>query len=145
MDLLTSADKAEIRASLGDVFDTFFKTPVIFEQGKDSLDRFQEDRPDRFSPAVTLRSLVEYPDGSSEWVKLMEQGALNESSVKVILSVRDLVDTGLISPTDWKVNMTSEEDRFTINTIVYTLKFFNYDGPLERENVLLIVYGTKAV
>jgi len=141
--LISEVEKEEIRAVLRDVTDTFFVTPVIYYLAETKLARFQED--DNFAEYVehTLSALVEYKE--SEGVKFSMQGAIDKSVVKVTLNVEDLIDLGLYENTNHTVPFKAEKDYMKINNLRYKVKHINFDGPLDRQNILVIIQGEQVI
>lgn len=160
--LLSEADKREIRDSIKLVTDQFFVTPVDYYRYLDSTDRFNEDRADRFSNVYQLNALVEYPSGGSDWAKELQQGSIDSAHVKVTLNYEDLLALNLLPAlgTDFDVDYDSTQvidtlindvekihkmiagsDKFYTQGQWYKVVYAGYDGPLDRQNVLIIVYG----
>lgn len=160
--LLSEADKREIRDAIKLVTDQFFVTPVHYHRYLDSVDRFNEDRPDRFSRPYVLSALVEYPSGGSDWAKELQQGSIDAAHIKVTLNYEDLLvlnllpafsddynedyDTvagvsSLVNDTEKIHKMTSGSDCFFTQGQWYKVVYAGYDGPLDRQNVLIVVYG----
>jgi len=141
MSLLSAADKAEIRAAIKLVTDTFFVTPVIYKRIGNSLDRFSEDRPDRFQPPIALMALVEYPSGSGDWAKELVDGAIDQAHIKVTLNLEDLILLGLVNVINYTHVFVSGSDEFTTQGHTYRVLYAGYDGPLDQKNVLVVIYG----
>jgi len=144
MTLLSEAQKASIRASIKLVTDTFFDTTVAYELKGDSNERWNEDRADQESATYNLKALVEWSTLKSAEELETEQGAQERGDVKVTLHFADLrAFPALVDEANEGVTMNSAKDYMTIKGERYRVTYVGYDGPLESENVLVIVRGVK--
>lgn len=145
MDLLTAAQRAQIRAAIGDVTDTFFKTPVEYQLVGESMDRFQEDRGGRVKTTFNLLGLVEYPQGEGKLIKTETNGAIDSAAVKVSFNMDDLAAYGGIVNSEEQTIFNPTKDYMIINGIKYETTYRAYDGALEKRNVLCIVYADEVI
>lgn len=138
-DLLTDADRAEIRAALKDVADTFFKDTVLYYKAGESLDRFNEDRADQVDTELSLAAMVEYEQAPRMYGNLVVKGGgESRETVKVTCFFTDL-------PAELK-NSTEllcqdEKDYMIVKNQRYKVILAILDGPLTDLNVLAIIYG----
>ena len=140
--LLSPAQIVQIRAALQDVVDTFMDTPVLYKMSVDSLDRFNEDRKDEKFVDYELKGLVEYSTEKGEHLELEQDGALNTQDVKISFGLDDLDALGLITP-ELEVKFQVEKDYFITNGLKYKVTFVGLDGPIEKRNILVVIYGTR--
>lgn len=123
-----------------DLADTFFKTPVTYNLFQEVLDRHNEDRTNPDYTTYSLRALVEYPDAM---LPVTLQGQETKQNVKVTFNYEDLAAEGL-TDAEYKVVFNELKDTFVVNGITYThAKAPYYDGPLDRQNVLVIIEGLR--
>lgn len=142
MDLLTDAQRADIRVALHDVADTFFKTPVVYTlKGGVSLDPFQEGRKDQREDIYNLMALVTFPHSGGEWGKELPAGLLNQAHIKVTLNWQDLQALGLTDQVEKTVPFREGRDWFSTQGRDYKVLFVHYAGPLDRQAVLINLYG----
>lgn len=135
--LLTNQQKLDIRLAIKSVTDTFFVTPITYRLAQDSIDRFNEDRPDMVYQNYALLGMVEFP---KDKVEQTVQGALNNADVDVSFNLEDLQTAGLIDG-QFKFLGNPAKDYMTINGLTYKLSYLKYDGPLDQKNCLVIIGG----
>lgn len=140
MGLLTTGDKLNFRAAIKLVTDTFMVTPVIYKIGGESTDRFNEDRLDKTYTDHNLSGLVEYPKTESE---VKAEGKLNVNDVDVTFNMEDLIAAGLVDATTKMVVFNQTKDRMLINGDLYNVCAVSYDGPLDQQNILVLVGGKR--
>ena len=133
MSLISEQDKQEIRASIKEVTDTFFITPIIYKRAIDSLDVYQEDRNTEFEE---LELNVLYEDHGNEITKMLA-GSSSKHIVKLTFNFDDLDTLGLIN--DLSVNFNETTDFVIVHNKKYRVVKVGYDGPLEPRNVLIYV------
>jgi len=141
MSLLSEKQKTDILGAIKMVTDTFFVTPVTFHHSTKGFDRFNET----FSGTeenITVNCLVEYPSSGANTTEV--EGAAQEVdyAVKVSMNYADAKEQGLHNEDDFTI-LSSTDDYFTTNGVKYKIKQVYLDGPLQKENVLLIVLGEK--
>lgn len=141
MGLLSGTDITNILGAIKGVTDTFMVTPVEYQQVGQSLDIMQEKRKDRVDATFNLSGLVEYPDNASSFVKEETNGAIDKADVKVSFNMEDLIAHGGIVNAESQVSFNATKDYMILNGIKYQVNFVKYDGPLQKQNVLVIVYG----
>jgi hypothetical protein len=141
MSLLTTAQIAAIRSEIKQVTDTFFVTPVAYFRASTSLDVYQEDRADRFEAAINMLGMVEYPTAT----KVMEEsgGALDRAAIMVTLNVDDLSEY-LVEETG-QLDFQPLRDEISVNGERFRITHWKYDGPLERKNVLWVLFADRKV
>jgi hypothetical protein len=118
--ILNEQDKLELRGVVRMVTNNFFVTPVSYQLGAEKLSRFNEDGDNYTHDTYNLNGMVTY--GKSGGVNFSMQGAVDKSGVTVSLNVEDLITLGL-------------------NGQRYKVKDVSEDGPLDRQNILVIVTG----
>lgn len=138
-ELINQAQIEQIKAALKDVTDTFFKTPVSYKLAKPNLDRFKEDNTHTYD-TYELKALVEYESKDTDLINQTEQGSISHQRVKVSLNYRDLIPLGLTTGDNF-VKMRATTDYMVINGQTWKVQFVGLDGPIEPENVLVIVRG----
>lgn len=138
-DLLTDSQRADIRAALKDVTDTFMKTPVVYHKAVDSLDRFNEDRGDMKLVDYNLSGLLEYMTNDKDEVDEAMEGSLNTQRVQVTFNLEDVAAVGLIA--DDIPTMQPESDFFTANGERYRVTYVGTDGPLTKRAILVVIKG----
>ena len=139
MSLLSQAQIGSIKDAIQQVTDTFFVTPVLYKLGVASLDRFQEDKTFSFKE-YELKALVEYSAIETDLIKESEQGGANSQKIKCSFNYRDIKAAGLADETNF-VLMNAAKDFMVINGKTWNVRYVGLDGPLEAEQVLLIVRG----
>lgn len=141
--LLTPQQIADIKDVLKTVTDQFFVTPVTYHLAGESLDRFNEDRGDQVFTDYNLNGLVEFPYSTQAETEMTKAGGQDDKAVKVSFNFRDLITAGLTVGNETIMNPAT--DYMTINGIKYKVQYQALDGPLEAENVLVIVHGEKVI
>ena len=142
MSLLSSGQKADIRAAIKSVTDTFMVTPVVYHLKGESIDRFNEDRTDQANTDYNINGLVEYMQQDSDKVKEMSNGAISHAEVVVTCNLADLKTLGLVNSSNLCIG-NDTKDYFTTNGETYKLELIKYDGPLDHQNVLVMIFGNK--
>lgn len=138
MSLLTQAQIDSIKDAMQQVTDTFFVTPVLYKLGKVSLDVFQEDTPVASYTDYKLKALVEYSSMETDMIKEGEQGGESFQKIKMSLNYRDVKAVGLADTNNFVI-MDAAKDYVIVNGKVWKVRYVGLDGPLEAENVLLII------
>lgn len=142
--LLSELDLLEIRQAVQTVTDTFFVTPIEYLKGKDQLSRFNEDNSFVEYDTYTLMGLAEYASstgGKYGTVQNTVQGSKDRSQVRVSLNTEDLIALGLYDEIEHKVNFLPEKDWMNINGEKYKVKTVHSEGPLDRKNLIITVFG----
>ena len=139
MSLLSAAEKAEIRADIKLVTDTFYVTPVTWRQYTQSMARYNEDRDESRWTEHSLLCLAEYP---TEKVKQSLAGGFDGADVKVTFNMQDLQTAGHINADDL-VKFSETKDEFVVNGELFKVSAISYDGPLDKLNVLCVITGEK--
>lgn len=138
-ELLNSGQISDIKDVIKKVTDQFFVTPVIISVAIDSLDRFNEDRLDVKFEHFVLNCMYEFPTVRSQ-VQDTQQGYTQFYDVKATLNYRDIKSAGLADGNnETKINIT--RDYMKINNRKYKIISVSLDGPIEAENVLVVIYG----
>lgn len=141
MSLLSNTDKTNIRAALKLVTDTFFVSAITYKRAGESVDRFNEDRGDMSYTTLNLSGLVEYKGAGSDW---SVEGGLDKENIKVSLNIEDLIAIGgIVDGTTKMVNFNQNKDYMTVAGVSYKLLKVYYDGPLDAQNILVILEGVK--
>lgn len=145
--LLTPQQRADIRAALKDVTDTFMVTPVTYEVHGESMDQFNEDRTDEQVTEYDLLGLTEYSTSSqsSKGGDIKEEvgGAIDTSDIKVTFNLEDLEAVSGLINADHQAIFNMTKDYFTTKGIRYKVTYIQYEGPLDEKDCLLILYGRK--
>jgi hypothetical protein len=137
--ILNEQDKLELRGVVRMVTNNFFVTPVSYQLGAEKLSRFNEDGDNYTHDTYNLNGMVTY--GKSGGVNFSMQGAVDKSGVTVSLNVEDLITLGLYDTTQFRNKLKPEQDFMVINGQRYKVKDVSEDGPLDRQNILVIVTG----
>ncbi len=141
-DLLSVGQRAQIRAALQDVTDTFMKTPVVYQLKGESLDRFNEDRLDEGVTTFNFNALVEYPATDGDKVKQFTEGALSTAEVQLTMNLDDLKLINFVNSSNICIG-NDAKDYFTVNNQLYRVAFIGYDGPLDSKNILVVIFGNR--
>ncbi len=141
-DLLSPAQRAQIRLALKDVTDTFMKTPVVYSMKGESLDRFNEDRTDEGSTTFNFNALVEYPTEDSDKIQKFSEGALDTAEIMLTMNLEDLKAINFVNSSNICIG-NDTKDYFTVNGEVYRVCLICYDGPLDQKNILVVIFGNK--
>lgn len=142
MSLLSAGQKADIRAAIKTVTDTFFVTPVTYHLKGESIDRFNEDRGDQANTDYVMSALVEYVADKTDRVTETTHGALDAADIKISMNLADLKVLGLVNSSNLCIGNVAK-DYFTTNGELYKVGFIGFDGPLDQQNVLVIMYGER--
>lgn len=142
MALLTPQQIAGIKDAIQTVTDTFFVTPVTYHLAGDSIDRFNEDRADQEFTDYNLKALVEFKTNESDKTTPQIDGAIEDYQVKLSFNYRDIIAANLHDGNN-RTKMNSTKDYFTVHNRRFKVNYVGLDGPIEAENVLLIVFGVK--
>jgi hypothetical protein len=137
--LISEKDKLQIRAALKSVTDTFFVTPVIYHLSKDSAEWFNEDRSDEEFTNYSLKAMVEYP---KEKILPTLQGSVHMADVKCTFNMEDLIAASFVNAEKMAIGK-AEKDFITVNGQRYRVSSIYYDGPLDKQNILIIIEGEK--
>jgi hypothetical protein len=140
MDLLTAQDHLDINAALGDVFDTFHKTPVLYEVAGSYANDYMEGSEDKQYTQYTLMGLVQYP---AKDIMETKEGAYDDHQVVVQVATSALAAQDLLTVEDLPI-FRPETDRMTINGETFIITFAGVDGPMQKRNVLTIIKGRRA-
>ncbi|MCB9047613.1 MAG: hypothetical protein H6550_15880 [Chitinophagales bacterium] len=143
-DLLTPSDRAEIRAALRDVSDTFNKTTITYKKWVGRATRFSSG--DSTYTDYSILALVEYGNLESGRFIIQESvndsGKLNSASVRITMNVDYLNSThSLWDGTNNVALMNYGADRLFIGDQEYDITQLTYDGPLEAKPILCIIYA----
>lgn len=142
--LISDSEFLEIRSALRDVADTFFTSPLTYYIGRESLDRWQEDRADKAFYAIDLEALKENTgNASGNELRMSEQGFEDISVVQLTFNVDYLQEKGLLTD-DFRVKFDPERDYFKLQNQVYKVISVSVDGPLQPKDVLIVVKGKIA-
>jgi hypothetical protein len=141
MDLLSAAQRLQIRLALKDVTDTFMKTPISYTLVGQTFDRFMENG-ESASTTVELLGMVEFMDENRDHNEVTEGGSTNTGRVKATLNLEDLEALDLITPEYTFIGNTAV-DYFTTQNEDYKVEHIMYDGALDQKNVLVVIYGIK--
>lgn len=139
MSLIDQNQINSIKDAIQQVTDTFFVTPVLYKLGVSSLDRFQEDKTFSYKD-YNLKALVEYSNIETDMSKETEQGGSNVQKIKCSFNYRDIKAAGLADANNYVI-MNAAKDFMIINGKHWKVRYVGLDGPLEAEQVLLIVKG----
>lgn len=137
MSILTDQQKADIRAAVRLVTDQFFVTPVTYKRFVESLDRWNEDRDDSTYMTFMLRAMVDYPKKKN--IESL-QGLFNNADVVVTCNMEDLMSLDLVNDEKMPI-MNPTKDYFIVNGQQYTMTGVTLDGPLDQQNILVIITG----
>ena len=140
MALLSAQQIFDIKNVLQTVTDQFFVTPVTLFRAIDSLDVNNEDRLDQKYVPYELLCMFEVP--LTKGGENSGQGATQFYDVKVTFNYRDILAAGLGSNNETILNPT--RDYFEVNGKRYKIiPPIALDGPIEAENVLLVIAGKQ--
>lgn len=134
MELLGTADWQLFKDAIRDVTDTFMKKEVSYIKEGGSLDRFNEERQDRFETAITLEALVEYngKDGTTT-----PAGLVTREYVTLTFDLRTLAEAGVV--TNGVCDIDEETSIFEVEGIRYRVLSAMPDAQARDENLLFIV------
>lgn len=135
MSLLSSKDKAEIRAAAKLVTDTFMVTPVVYELHAKAIDRWGEGETTK--TIKNFSALVETPKG--DMVETPD-GSIDMGDVKLTVNLEDLEAIGMITA-DYDLSLVIERDYFTTRGRKYKVTDAYPEGPLDSKNVLVCIHG----
>lgn len=134
MDLLSSTQWNKFKSAIRDVTDTFMKEPVQYVKQVTSLDRFDEDRADRYTTPITLHTLIEWKSTKNTEDS---KGTINREYAKLTFDMRVLAEAGLV------INgvCTIEADKSIFNLLGSSYKVMACypDAQAEDEHLLYIV------
>lgn len=136
--LLSVADKANFRAAIMLVTDTFFTTPILYRMAGESIDRFNEDRKDIEYIEYNLLGMVEW---KKEKITQTVQGAIDNGDVMVSFNMENLITAGVVDNSTKMLIFNATKDYMIINGKNYKVNMINYDGPLDQQNVLVVITG----
>ena len=142
MDLLTDQQRADIKAALHDVTDTFFKTPITYKFSKGNLNRFAESGAGETFQDYSLLAQVEYADDDNDRIKRTVDGVDYYADIQLTLNYADMVTAGLIG-VDGISKIQVEKDKF-VNTetgVSYYMSWMGYDGFFDEKPVLVVIHG----
>lgn len=139
-DLLTDAERAEIRAVIRDVTDTFMKSPITYYKAGESVDIFQESKSDTPYSVYNLMGLLDYPMNVQDKMEEDVTGAWDYEYVDVTFNFEELQEKGLVSA-EYAALMNPETDYFVCKGMLYKPEGIFYDGPLDAKAVLLVLKG----
>jgi len=143
MDLLSDAERSDIRNAVKDLTDTFAKSPVTYKFFTEALDRFEEDRTPVYV-TYNLMALEEASQSTTDYMKeFNHEGSRDDGDVKLTFNLEDLDAQGLIA-TDWGHKLQIESDYFILKGKVHKVIDVYLDGPLTDKNCLVIVVGKLA-
>jgi hypothetical protein len=137
MNIINQPTWDRIKAALRDVTDTFFLLPITVHVATEpSLDRFNEDRTDITYTDYTLNAFVEYNGNQNMTTEL---GSLERDKVKIQFDMRYLIEEGCADATRSIFNHAT--DYVTINGLKYKITEQEYDGQIQQEYILCILYA----
>lgn len=140
MAILTTDQVSSIKDTLKEVTDTFFTTPVEYRFIGGSLDRFNEDRKDNAITIYSLKGFVEFTANKLDRTDRMLEGGLDDHKIKVSFNYRDIKEAGLSDGKNETI-MNPSKDYMIVNGRKFKVSQVYLDGPIESENVLVIVIG----
>lgn len=145
-DLLSAAERAEVRAALVDVADTFYKTVVTVYKYTTNNKLFKEEFTDATTTTYNINSMVEYGNMDTGTF-VVEQppttsGKTDRSWIRVTMNV-DILNTthSLWDAVNNRVLLNEGKDRMAIGGVEYDITQISYDGPLEAKPVLVTIYA----
>lgn len=137
MALISASQIAGIKNIIQQVTDTFFVTPITIHRAIDTLDVNNEDRLDEQFEDYSLNCMFEIP--IVKQVDASQQGYTQFYDIKATLNYRDIISVGLAENNETKIN--NARDYVTINSKRYKIISVALDGPIEAENVLIVIMG----
>lgn len=139
MDLLSAADRLEIRAALQDVIDTFHKTTVSYYLAGSYQSDFMEDQETKQYTLYEFPAYVEYPKTMKEETV---EGAYDGQDVWVQVGLDNLQALNLIDA-EFQPLFRPELDYMLINGARFNITSCKTEGAFEKENILVILTGRK--
>lgn len=146
--LISDEQIEAIKDVFRDVTDTFFVTPVLYKRLSVNMDRLNVGNGKKTFTEYNLKALVEYTDQDTDRVLLSAEGKLNKQRVVCSFNYRDLKaaekvggGTEDLTTAENFVVLRSEKDFMVVNGKEYEVEYIGLDGPINAENVLLIVKG----
>lgn len=141
-DLLSQAVRDQIRLALGDVTDTFCKTPITWIKRSEVNSRFGEDNASGTEQTYNLLGFVEYGDQETDEVYTKDGGKLDKGSVEILMNYAAIEAAGL-GNADNLTEMVAERDKFICNGEKFECTFVKIEGAFEAKNILVIVRGER--
>lgn len=140
-DLLSSADRNEIRSAIGDVTDTFGQKPITYKRKGISLDRMNKDRDNQKTTDYIINGLVVWENTDNK-ARTMEtrQGGYDYSMGYVLLNVKD-VPAALMTGSNF--NGTPEADDIAFDGITYKVRGINMLGQFPDQYTLVKIHFRK--
>lgn len=143
-DILGNLGRANVRAAIKLVTDTFYVTPIKYYIAQESLDRFSEDKEDQEWLTFDLLGFVEYAPTASVTADM--EGAANRADIKVSFNLEDLIAVGdIIDPVTKQPIFNENTDKMDINGVTYRVGSVTTDGALDNQNVLVVINARNII
>lgn len=136
--LLSTGQINSFLDSIKTVTDTFFVTPIVIYHTTDSIDRFNEDRTDMIPVEYHLKCLFEFR-GENQ-IQVNQPGYTEFYDVRCTVNYRDAKAVAMTK--DYETVLSPSKDYFEVNSKRYKIQGVSLDGPIQQENVLIVITGT---
>ncbi len=146
MDLLTAAERDEIRAAIQDATDTFCQTPCTIMVRVDNADRLGKQSGIAFD-STTINGLLEFGHLQSDQVFMNADGSVIRADIKVTLNLDDMAAADLLdSESQPIINMAT--DKIVCHGIEYKMVYCGIDGAIgtsaeKDRNLICIIMGNR--
>jgi len=141
VDLITDAERDEIREALANTLFTYSKTPIQLITKGISLDRYNEDRNDITKTVFNFDAFVEYKNGDKVKNDSNLGGAWDNADVKVLVTIEQMELAGLIVDGAPTVNATTSD--LVINGENFETVHVSLEGAFEQRQVAVYIWGQR--
>lgn len=139
MDLLTPAERQQIKDAFRDVMDTYSRTPVVVRCASFSVDRFNEDRGDITYTDYSFDAIVLYGKNNKANDPNLG-GAIDVTEAEAIVHLDVLDGIGLLSGGD-TVLINVATDLIVINGQEYRINMVSIQGQVDKKQVKAHIKG----
>ena len=139
MDLLTPAERQQIKDAFRDVMDTYSRTPVTVRIASVSVDRFNEDRVDITYTDYSFDAIVLYGKNNKQNDPNLG-GAVDILEVEAIVHLDVLDGVGLLGADD-TVLINVATDLLVTNGQEYRIKMVSIQGQVDKKQVKAHIKG----
>lgn len=143
-DLLSQPTRDALRSIIGDVLDTFAKTPVIYRKLGAPANDYMEELDRGTYTDYELMAVLEFTDDIKDKVDYEPfTGLADKSEVRLTFKLEDLSDLGLIDGTTHYPLFMPELDIMFVNDTEYKVVYVATDGHFEQKGLLVYAWGIK--
>lgn len=139
VDLLSGADRNDIRDAFRDIMETFSRTPVTIRRAGASVDRFNEDRTDIVYTDYSVLAIVIYGAADKKNDPNLG-GAVDVTNVRAVVHLDLLEAVGLLD-SEGLPTINETTDLLVVNGQQYRIKEVSVSAQFEKRQTKATIRG----